>query len=66
MTKVQELKLAVASLPDNKYRRFRQWFLKRDWEKWDLEIEDDSKAGRLDFLVQEAADAKRKGRLRDL
>jgi hypothetical protein len=46
-------------LPDNKYRRFRRWFLKRDWEKWDLEIEEDSKAGRLDFLVQEVAEVKK-------
>jgi hypothetical protein len=28
---------------------------------WDKEIEADSKAGRLDFLIQEALDAKKQG-----
>jgi hypothetical protein len=66
MTRVEELESVVSSLPEDEYRRFRRWFLERDWEKWDREIEADSEAGRLDFLVQEAAEAKKGRRLKDL
>jgi hypothetical protein len=38
----------------------------KDWEKWDKEIEADSKAGRLDFLVREARKEKAKGNLKDV
>jgi len=66
MAKLEELERAVASLPEEEYRQFRRWFLDRDWEKWDEEIEEDSKAGKLDFLVEEALEAKNRGRLEDL
>jgi len=66
MTTVEELELAVDSLTQEEYSRFRRWFLDRDWKKWDREIEEDAKAGRLDFLLQEAAEAKNRKRLRDL
>jgi hypothetical protein len=66
MTKIEELEMAVSSLPEEDYSRFRQWFLERDWEKWDREIEADAASGKLDFLFQEAADAKKNNRLRDL
>jgi hypothetical protein len=58
MTKIEELEMAVTSLPEEDYSRFRQWFLDRDWEKWDREIEADVENGKLDFLLQEAAEAK--------
>jgi len=66
MTHVAALQTAVALLPKREYSQFRRWFLERDWQEWDREIEEDSRAGRLDFLLQEAAEAKREGRLRDL
>jgi hypothetical protein len=66
MTTVEELETAVDSLSQEEYTRFRRWFLDRDWEKWDGEIEGDSEAGRLDFLVREAAEARDQKKLRDL
>lgn len=66
MTKLEELEMAVASLPEEEYREFRRWFLERDWEQWDRQIEEDSKAGKLDFLVKEALEAQRTGHLKDL
>jgi len=62
MMSVEELELAVDSLTREEYSRFRSWFLDRDWEKWDREIEEDADAGRLDFLVREAMEAKNKKR----
>lgn len=66
MTKLEELETVIAKLPDEEYRQFRRWFLETDWKRWDREVEEDSRAGRLDFLMEEALLAKRKGTLRDL
>ncbi len=60
MTKVQEIQIAIQSLSQEEYVRLRQWFLERDWEQWDLQIEADSRAGKLDFLVDEAREEKAK------
>ena len=66
MTRLEELELAIESLPANEYSQFRRWFLERDWEKWDREIEADSTSGKLDFLVKESQDTKAKRTLTDL
>ncbi|MGW8258243.1 MAG: hypothetical protein ACWGMZ_12210 [Thermoguttaceae bacterium] len=66
MTKLEELEIAVDSLPEKEYSEFRRWFLERDWAKWDTQVEEDSRSGKLDFLVNEALDAKKQGKLRDL
>ena len=66
MTRLEELETAVDSLTSEEYARFRRWFLDRDWEKWDQEIAEDAEAGRLDFLVREAVEAKNRQKLRDL
>src|SRR5688500_6768689 len=63
MTKREELERAVATLTAEEYREFRQWFLEREWEQWDQQIEEDSRAGKLDFLVREALEAKEQGKL---
>ena len=66
MIKVHELEMAVTALPQDEYAEFRQWLLQSDSEKWDREIEEDAKAGKLDFLAREAAEAKKQGTLREL
>lgn len=66
MTHIEKLEQEVASLPIDEYRQFRNWFLERDWVEWDRQIEEDSASGKLDFLLKEAEDEKRQGRLRSL
>lgn len=66
MTNVQEIEKTILSLPRKEYEELRRWFLERDWDLWDMEIEQDASTGKLDFLVQEAAEAKRRGKLREL
>ena len=66
MTRIEEIEQAVASLPAEEYRQFREWFLERDWGQWDRQIQADSESGKLDFLVKEAMDEKNRGKLRDL
>jgi hypothetical protein len=38
----------------------------KEWESWDREIEADSQAGRLDFLLREAHEEKAKGTLKEM
>ena len=64
MTRVEQLEVAVDSLAAEEYRQFRNWFIERDWAVWDRQIEADSDSGKLDFLLNEAEEEKRQGRLR--
>jgi hypothetical protein len=66
MSKVDEIKSAIENLPEEDYVELRQWFLEKDWQEWDKQIEEDSESGRLDFLIKEALDEKAKGKLKDL
>jgi hypothetical protein len=66
MSKVHELKTEIERLPEKEFTELVRWLSERDWERWDKEIEADSEAGKLDFLVREALDAKAKGTLKDL
>ena len=66
MSKVEELEKAIDALPEEEYKQLRQWFSEKDWNKWDQQIEEDSKSGKLNFLLQEALEAKSKNKLRDL
>ncbi|MBI2990643.1 MAG: hypothetical protein HYY47_00660, partial [Deltaproteobacteria bacterium] len=61
MAKVDELKNEIQKLPKEEFTELVRWLSEKDWERWDKEIEADSAAGRLDFLVREALDAKGKG-----
>jgi hypothetical protein len=66
MVSIQEIEKAVFSLPENEYKEFRQRFLDQDWKKWDHQIEEDSREGMLDFLLEEAKEAKQKNSLKDI
>jgi Fe-S cluster biosynthesis and repair protein YggX len=64
--KIDELKAEIESLPSEEFAEIFRWLSEKDWERWDKEIEADSQAGRLDFLVREAREEKSKGNLKDL
>ncbi len=66
MTKVQEIKKAIDSLPEQEYIELRRWFTEKDWSKWDQQIAEDSHSGKLDFLIKEAREAKTKNKLREI
>ena len=66
MTSVPEIQQAILTLDESDYRELMQWMNELDWEKWDAQIESDSKSGKLDFLEAEALEAKRDGTLREL
>ena len=66
MATVDDIKVAIESLPEEEYIALREWFSEKDWEKWDRQIERDSESGKLDFLIEEALEEKRTGKLKDL
>ena len=45
---------AVAQLSEQELAQFRQWFAKYNGDHWDMQIEADAVAGKLDTLAQEA------------
>jgi len=66
MAKIDQLKIEIEQLPEEQFSELVRWLSEKDWARWDLEIEADSRAGKLDFLVREAEHAKSKGKLSDL
>ena len=63
---LEEIKEAVDHLSKEERSHFRQWFLERDAEAWDREMEEDIRAGRLDFLAEEGLRDLRAGKARKL
>ena len=66
MSQVEQLKQSIESLSEEEFTLLRKWFSEKDWEKWDEQIKEDSKAGKLDFLVNEAQKEKQSKKLRNL
>lgn len=66
MPKVDKLKAEIEKLPREEFTELVRWLSEKDWESWDKELEADSEAGKLDFLMREALDEKVKGTLKDL
>ncbi len=66
MSKVDKLKSEIEKLPKEDFVELFQWLTEKDWENWDKEIEADAASGKLDFLVKEARQAKKKGTLKNL
>jgi len=66
MTKIEQVISSIESLSEQEFAKLRDWIIERDWERWDSQIERDSEAGRLDFLIEEAFDEKEKGKLKEI
>ena len=66
MSSIAEIKQAIISLTRSDYAKLMHWLDDYDWGEWDRQIEEDSAEGKLDFLVSQAAEAKRQGTLEDL
>lgn len=66
MTKVEKLEQDVRQLSREELGTFRDWFRRYDSDEWDLQIEEDVKAGRLDKLAEEAIAEHKDGRTREM
>jgi hypothetical protein len=61
-----ELKKAVTELSPEQLKEFRAWFAECDMAQWDKQIEQDSAAGCLDRLAEEALEDYRAGRTKEI
>lgn len=66
MMQLEHIQSEIEALSYNDFVRLREWFANKDWELWDEQLEADVDSGRLDFLLQEALDAKSKDNLQEL
>jgi len=66
MSAVKKIQSAIESLPHKEYMHLLSWIHERDWKEWDKQLENDVSTGKLDFLVKEAMEEKKKGKLKEL
>jgi len=62
---VEDIENAITRLSPEDYARFLEWFRERDQQVWDDQMDRDATAGKLDFLRQEAQEARKAGLVRD-
>ena len=61
MKTVAEITQAIKSLPEAEFSDLMKWVWDHDWERWDRQLEEDIKAGRLEFLKEEVLEARKQG-----
>jgi hypothetical protein len=66
MTQVELLEQRIAELDDDSFAKLREWFTEFDQARWDKQLEADSNAGKLDFLINAALAEYEAGTTRDL
>lgn len=65
MDRVEEIEAAITSLPAKEYQQLVDWFRAREQARWDQQMDQDSSAGKLDFLFNEAENESKEGLVRD-
>lgn len=66
MASVETIEEQIAELDSASFSRLRDWFVEFDQARWDKQIEADSNAGKLDFLINSALAEHQAGKTRDL
>ena len=66
MPNIAKIQEDILALSKTDYQQLRQWFNELEWDEWDRQIEEDSNAGKLDFLIAEAREAEEEGTLKKL
>jgi hypothetical protein len=61
---VVEIEAAIRSLPKEELAQFNQWYQEFFEDQWDEQICQDVRAGRLDFLLEEARQEREAGTLK--
>ena len=51
---VEDIEKAIATLSQDKLKKFRAWYEKFDADVWDAQIEKDASTGKLDTLAEAA------------
>jgi hypothetical protein len=65
MSRVEEIERAIQELSQDEFAQIAQRFHALEQERWDAELDRDASSGKLDFLIAEAREDRKQGRLRD-
>ena len=60
---VQQIKKAIELLPARQRCALARWLQKQENLSWDVQMDEDARSGQLQFLIDEAAQARTAGRL---
>ena len=63
MTNVSEIQQAILNLTAAEYAELTEWLDELEEDPWDRQIEEDAKAGRLDFFKEEVLETQKNGAL---
>ena len=63
MKTVAEITQAIKSLPEAEFSDLMKWVWDHDWERWDRQLQEDIKAGKLEFLKERILEARKQGTL---
>lgn len=66
MRKIEHIEQQIRELSAKEFSELRAWVIELDWDKWDAQIEDDAKSGKLDKLLAEAHEDFASGRSRPI
>lgn len=65
MTRVEQIKQDIQALPLEEQMELAQWLSGGEDDEWDRQMKEDARAGRLDFLREEARRERETGELED-
>ncbi|MEL7072348.1 MAG: hypothetical protein AAGN15_27430 [Cyanobacteria bacterium J06581_3] len=65
MSTVEKLEVEILKLSPQELSQLANWVLKLDERSWDIKIEKDVAAGKLDFLAKEALEEYEAGTCRE-
>jgi hypothetical protein len=65
MSRVEEIERAIQELSSDEFALIAQRVHALEQERWDAEMDRDASSGKLDFLIAEALDDRKQGRLKD-
>ncbi|HEU5231718.1 MAG TPA: hypothetical protein VFU50_02580 [Terriglobales bacterium] len=66
MTKVQLIEEEIKKLSPEELGQLREWFLERDAEQWDKELDADAASGKLEKLFEKSLADHRAGKSREI
>ena len=66
MGKIESVEHEIKQFSAEELAAFRSWFAEFDAAAWDVQIEADAVAGKLDMLAEEAVAEYRSGKVREL
>ncbi len=58
---VTEIKQSIMALPEAEFSQLMKWVWDHDWERWDRQLQEDIKEGKLEFFKEKVLEARKQG-----